>query len=218
VQIVPTLLTAEKKIAKEKLTLYKGIFEWVQLDIMDGIFVDNKTLLAGEFLGIPNLASFKLDLHLMVDDPLSYLASCQAINAARVIGQVEKMSDQKLFVEKTLNHTCQVGLAIDLPTALEKLEKKVLPQLDVVLVMSVKAGWGSQSFHPEVLQKVKKLAQAKKQKGLTFKIALDGGINLDNISDIAKAGAEIVYVGSAVQNNPRESLRQLYKAAKRYNS
>lgn len=223
-QIIPTILTADIKEAEEKLQKFKGIFEWVQLDIMDGVFVNNKTLLPRQFFACPSIKFFNLDIHLMVDNPLAFLPDCKILPRCpeystsqverRVTGQIELMPDQNEFIQKTNHLGIRSGLAVDLSTPLENLNQNLLSELDTVLLMSVKAGWGGQKFQPQVLEKVKKLAKIKKEKGLNFKIALDGGINPENIKSVYQAGVEIFYVGSFLGENPKERLEELKKAIK----
>ncbi len=214
-QIIPTILTADKKRAKEKLEKFKGIFDWVQLDIIDGIFADNKTLLPSQFANLPFISFFNFDVHLMVDDPISFLAECQKIRTKRVTGQIERMSDQEGFVKavRTMMNRVKVGLAVDLDTSLERLDSSLLPKLDVVLLMTVKAGWGGQRFQEQILQKAQKLTKIKKEENLDFKIAVDGGVRPKNVKKACNAGVEIFYVGSFLAENPKKRLEEFKKAA-----
>jgi len=212
VQIIPTILTADKKAVQEKLKKYKGIFEWIQLDIVDNVFADNKTLLPIDFASIKELSFFKPDIHLMTDTPFKLLADCAKIKTKRIIGHIEFMADQKSFVQGVIKKGVEVGLAVDLPTPIEKLDKNILNKLDVVLLMSVKAGNGGQPLSSLVLPKIKKLVKIKKEEKLTFKIALDGGIKPETIKVPFNAGAEIFYVGSFLEKNSKQALKELQKA------
>ena len=208
-QIIPTILTNDRQKAGVKLKKYQDIFAWVQLDIIDGVFSQNRTLLPDEFSKLAELYAFKVDVHLMVDEPVTYLSLCQKINAKRVIGQIEMMMDQEQFVVQSHQLNFQVGLAVDLPTNLEKLDKNLLSQLEVILLMSVKAGFGGQPFALMVLEKIKKLVTIKKEKKLKFKIALDGGLDPKTIKAPYYAGAEIFYIGSLLETDPKGMLKKL---------
>ena len=286
-QIIPTILTADKKAAQEKLKKYKGIFEWIQLDIVDNVFADNKTLLPIDFASIKELSFFRPDVHLMTKHPIKFLTDCKKIKAKRIIGHIELMADQEKFVQEIIKKRARAGLAVDLPTLIEKLDKNILNKLDIVLLMSVKAGRGGQLLSPLVLQKIKakriighielmadqksfvqgiikkgvevglavdlptpiekldknilnkldvvllmsvkagncgqplsslvlpkikKLVKIKKEEKLIFKIALDGGIKPETIKAPFDAGAEIFYVGSFLDKNSKQALKELKKA------
>jgi ribulose-phosphate 3-epimerase len=211
-QISPTLLTNNNNSASFKLTSYLNIFKWIQLDIIDGIFADNKTLTLADYQTINELNNFKKDVHLMVKNPIDYLSACQKIKPKRVIGQIEMMADQEIFIKKAKTTSSQIGLAVDLPTALERLNINLIAKVDLILLMSVKAGFGGQPFSPLVIPKIKKLAKIKKQRKLNFKIALDGGINPKTIKTSYSAGAEIFYVGGFLEKEPKKTLKEL-KAA-----
>lgn len=211
-EIIPTLLTQDKKAAAKKINRYKGIFSWLQLDIIDNIFVDNTTLSVKDFVGFGPLKYFKPDIHLMTNNPINCLPDCKKIKAKRVIGHIELMDNQSEFIKACQANKFLTGLAVDLPTAISHLNIQVLPLVDAVLLMSVKAGRGGQTFSPLVLAKIKKLSKIKKAKGLKFKIALDGGINDATIKKPFLAGAEIFYVGGFVEKKPKNQLAILKKA------
>ena len=213
-QIIPTILTADKKAAQKKLKKYKSVFEWIQLDIVDNVFADNKTLLPIDFTSIKELSFFRPDIHLMTDTPFKLLADCAKIKAKRIIGHIELMADQKSFVREIIRKGVLAGLAVDLPTPIEKLDKNILNKLDVVLLMSVKAGNGGQPLSSLVLPKIKKLVKIKKEEKLAFRIALDGGIKPGTIKAPFNAGAEIFYVGSFLEKEPKKALKNLLNSVK----
>jgi len=208
-QIIPTILTKELAKARTKLKKYQNIFSWVQLDITDGVFVANHNLTLSDFSQLFELRYFKIDLHLMVKEPLFFLDEAKRVQPQRIIGHIELMQDQLLFINQVKQMRAQTGLAVDLPTPLSKLEFDLLPQLDIVLLMSVKAGWGGQKFNPGVLAKIKRLAKIKKEKGLKFKIALDGGINIETMKKPLKEGVEIFYIGDYLFADPKNTLEKL---------
>jgi len=212
VQIIPAILTADKKIAEERLKKFRGVFDWLQLDVTDGVFVDNPTFSLKLLKNFPDLRYYKLDIHLMVSNPISFLPGCQKIKAKRATGQIEMMPDQKKFVQKTISLKMRPGLAVDLPTNPEKIDQKILPKLDMILLMTAKAGFSGQKFQPVVLDKIKKLSKIKKEKGFRFKIGLDCGINPNTIKMGYKAGADVFYAASYIAKEPKKSLEELQKA------
>lgn len=189
-EIIPTILTKDPIEAREKLGKIRGIVPWVQVDIIDGIFVPNKTI--GLEVLEEERGGLKLEIHLMVSQPAGWLGRCQQILAERVVAQVEMMSNINDFFLKATSLGMEVGLALDLETPVEKIPKDLYPQLDLVLLMAVKAGWGGQDFDSKVLEKIKKI---KEIVGDLVEIGVDGGLNEENIVKCKKAGATIFYVG-----------------------
>lgn len=208
-QIIPTLLSTDLNKAETRLRLLANIFNIIQIDVLDGVFA-SQTSLAPKFLkNLPSINSFCLDFHLMTDNPLSYLPACLKLKTKQIIGQIELMPDQKKFIGEVKKNKLIAGLALDLPTPVEKLDKKIIQQLDIILIMSVKAGKSGQSFNPLALEKVKNLVKIRKEHHAHFEIALDGGINAQTIKPAYQAGAEIFYVGSFLDLNPKQKLQQL---------
>lgn len=205
-QIIPTILTLDPEEAKEKLQKLQGKVSWVHLDIMDGKFVNNRTVQLKDFLKIKLLSKFKIQAHLMVKEPIRLIRDAERIKVARVVGQIEMMADQEKFVNEVLEKGMKPGLALDLETKIKGIEKMVLPKLDSVLIMTVKAGWGAQKLDKKRLDEVRKLRKMREKKGFKFKIAVDGGVNKETIKDCVKAGAEILAAGSVFWKSADPSL------------
>lgn len=193
IEIIPSILTGDLDRAKEIIHRCEGVCKRVSIDIIDGKFADNRTI-------DPNLLSdvetdLKFDYQLMVYEPVNWVERCVRGQADRIIGHIEKMSDQSEFVGKVQEVGALVGLAIDLETPLTMLDTYIITNLDVVLVMSVKAGFGGQDFDGSVVDKIKKLDDIRRKDNTPFKIHVDGGITSDNIGKVAIAGADEVSVG-----------------------
>jgi ribulose-phosphate 3-epimerase len=124
------------------------------------------------------------------------------------------MPSQREFVEKVTAMGIDVGLAIDLNSPVEAIDKSILTDLDVVLVMSVEAGFGGQKFDPGCIDKIAELASIKRQDATPFKICVDGGETLDTIDDVVKAGADEVVVGRRLfEGNIRENINRFMESA-----
>ena len=206
-QIIPTILEKDFNKAKDNLGLLKDLTSWIQIDVVDGVFAEGKSFEL-ELLTSPelNVDDFLFDIHLMVKEPIKWIEKCLFANANRVIGQVEMMSDREEFVDKAVETGMEVGLAFDIETEVEDIPMET----DIVLLLGRKAGFGDFKFEPKVLEKVKFLRDLKEKKGMKFKIAIDGGINFENILSIKKAGVEIAYCGKAVfDGNVKENLEKL---------
>ena len=206
VEVVPTILTSDAREAEEKIRRLEGLVKKVQIDIIDGVFAQNRTIEPSAVEGIET--SLGLDFHLMTKEPALWVERAVRAGADRIIGQIEMMADQVTFLGKVQEKGISVGLAIDLPTPVSSLDATILNNLDVVLVMSVKAGFGGQDFNEAALAKIKEL-DGLRQKDITpFKICVDGGVTPELMEKLAKAGADEVAVGRLFAGEPEENLKK----------
>lgn len=211
VEIIPAILTNDIKEVEEKLTRAEGVVKRIQIDIVDGVFAANKTIAPSFLEDIET--DLNLDFHLMTKDPADWVERAVRGGAERIIGQIESMSDQVGFIGKVAEVGLSVGLAIDVDTDIEKIDQTIITNLDVVLVMSVKAGFGGQEFDLSALLKVNELDKIRVRDDTPFKICVDGGINEDNIKKVVKAGADEVVIGRVFDGDLAENLEKLRKAA-----
>ena len=211
VEIIPSILTTDPTEARQLLSKLEGVFQRVQIDIVDGQFAPHRTIDPSALEEAETSA--KLDFHLMTKEPTDWVERALRAGADRVIGQIELMSSQFDFVGKVAEVGLSVGLAIDLETAVERLDETILSNLDVVLVMSVKAGVGGQEFDPRVLEKIKKLSALREGDPTPFRICVDGGITPDNIKKVQEAGADEVTVGKMLVGGDLERSLEDYQKA-----
>jgi ribulose-phosphate 3-epimerase len=200
VDIIPSILTdnlgdfeTRLKRIEEAVDVNGAVISKIQIDVVDGEFVDNKTL-DPSLLGQID-TDLGLDFHLMVKEPVNWLEKCANAGADRIIGHIEMMKSQVEFVEKVQETGLYVGLAVDLGTPITKLDPVILTNVDVVLVMAVKAGWGGQKFDPSVLDKIKALDEIRVRDSTPFKICVDGGETETTIDETHFAGADEVVIG-----------------------
>ncbi len=192
-QIIPTVLTNSQEDLENRLIRLKEFSQWIQIDVVDGRFAANRTFPL-EWLN--NYQDFSWDIHLMVDKPIAWLEKCFLVAASRIVGQIETMTDQREFVNRLINNGVESGLALDLGTPVEKLDSEALLSADLVLLLSVKAGFSGQHFNPIVFKKIEKLIDLKKELGANFKIAVDGGIDSrEMIAKLEKSGVDLCYIG-----------------------
>lgn len=200
IEIIPAILTNDLKEVEYKMRVVNETenIHRVQIDIIDGQFVDNKTIDPSFLVGIDT--NLSLDFHLMVKEPINWVEKCANAGADRIIGQIEMMESQIDFVAKVQETNLYVGLAVDLNTSLSELDPVVLTNVDVVLVMAVKAGWGGQKFDKRVLDKIKELDEIRVRDKTPFRICVDGGETEDVVDETHFAGADEVVVGSRLFN------------------
>ena len=147
----------------------------------------------------------------MVKEPNSWVEKSLSGGADRIIGQIEMMDSQEEFVKNVVGAGVGVGLALDIDTPVEEIVEDVMSYLDVVLVMSVPAGFGGQEFDRRALEKIEKLKGLKNS--YKYSICVDGGINLSNIGEVVTAGADEVCVGKRLyKGDLRSNIKKLIKA------
>lgn len=193
IEIIPSILTNDPEEAREMITKCEGLVERVSVDIIDGKFADNKTIDPGVLFDVDT--NLKIDYQLMVNEPINWIERCVHGQADRIIGHIEQMSDQIGFIGKVQEIGLSVGLALDIDTAVAKIDPTILTNLDVVLVMSVKAGFGGQEFDKRAIAKIKELDEIRVRDDSPYRIQDDGGITLETIHNIHKIGTDEVSVG-----------------------
>lgn len=195
-EIIPAILTNSVTELEERILVVQDRVSRVHVDIIDGEFVEGKTV---EVESLANLnVDVLYDAHLMVRDPETWVEKCVRSLCDRITGQVELMSDQFDFVTKIQEVGHEAGLALDIETQVDRLDRDVLSYVDSVLLMGHKAGHQGGELEQSVLQKVKDLQALREEVGGKFKICVDGGVNAQNIEQLRELGVEEVAVGSAI--------------------
>jgi len=178
--------------------------EYIHIDVMDGMFVPSITI------GMPVVKSIRkytdkvLDVHLMIEDPDRYIVEFAEAGADIITVHAEACKHLDRTVELIKAQSVMAAVALNPATSLDTIEY-ILPKLDMVLIMSVNPGFGGQAFIPYSIDKIKTLKSMIDERGLNVDIEVDGGVNLDNVSDIIDAGANIIVAGSAVFNGDAEA-------------
>lgn len=180
--ILPGILEKDWNAIERKLAMVKPFAAAVHVDLLDGKFAPNTTLLAPEpFKKYKD--SFLLEVHMMVEEPIDYLERWAKAGFRRFLGHVEKMSDQAAFIAKG-EELGEVGLAIDAKTPVSAITVPYT-DLDAILVMTVNAGFSGQAFLPDCLKKVTEI----REKDFLEVIEVDGGVTASSMPDALTAGA-----------------------------
>jgi len=192
--IVPAFLCKNKQDFLKKLKRVAPHVKRIQYDIMDNEFVKNKTVQPKEFRDLKT--KVKIESQLMVKDPHNYLLDCCKMNSWMIIFHYESYKNEnkiKSFINQIKAHKMKVGIAINPKTPAKKI-KPFLKLVDLVLVMTVKPGFGGQKLIPSTLSKIKLIRKWNK----TIDIEVDGGINSNTANSAFKAGANIFVAGNAI--------------------
>jgi len=200
--IAPSILSADfARLGEEVDNVIEAGADWVHFDVMDNHYVPNLTIgpLVCDAL-IKHGVTAPIDVHLMVK-PVDRIIGDFAQAGASIITFHPEASDH---VDRSLQlikqSGCKAGLVINPATSLQCLEH-VMDKLDVILLMSVNPGFGGQSFIPNTLNKLVEVRKLIDQSGLDIRLEVDGGVKIDNIQEIAAAGADAFVAGSAIFNS-----------------
>lgn len=209
-RIAPSILAADFNcLGKQIHELEEHDVEILHIDVMDGMFVPSISF------GMPVITSIRkesrlfFDVHLMVQDPIRYIEEFVKDGADSITVHVEACENVGATLKKIKEEGIQCGITLNPETPVEA----VLPYLDLVdmvLVMSVHPGFGGQKLIPETLKKVERLVEVRKERGLSYNIEIDGGVNQKNIGEVVSLGVDIVVAGTAVfKGNISDNLEKI---------
>jgi len=198
-KIYPSLIAGNLLAIQDEIVRLEPYCDGFHVDVMDFHFVPNLTFGADTVNAIAAITQKPLSVHLMVDDPAAWIKLLKLRPQDTLSFHYEATENHQTIINAIQQKGWRAGIAINPASAVEQLYP-LLADIDQVLVMSVQAGFSGQQFIPHSLDKLKELSAYKQQHNLPFIIAIDGGVNGNNIADVAAAGAQEVVVGSALFN------------------
>lgn len=200
--IAPSILSADfARLGEAVEAVKRGGARMVHVDVMDGHFVPNITLGPPIVRSLRAATDLRLDCHLMIENPDRYVPDFIAAGAQMVSVHQEACPHLNRSLQHIRDHGAEVGVVINPATPVGTLDE-VLYMVDFVLVMSVNPGFGGQKFLPPALEKISRLNEIRRETGLGYRIEVDGGVTLENVGSVVRAGCDIVVAGSSVFGTP----------------
>ena len=215
-EILPSILSADfAHLGEQVKALEAAGARMLHVDVMDGHFVPNITIGPPVVASLRKATRLKLDVHLMIADPDRYAAKFIEAGADLVSVHQEACPHLDRTLRMIRDEGARVGVVINPATPVGSLDE-VLDLVDYVLVMSVNPGFGGQRFIPNSLEKIKRLAEKRNERGLDFAIEIDGGVTRENVAEIVRAGVKWVVAGSAVFSggDPASGFEELQREAR----
>ena len=211
--IAPSLLASDfLHLEKECQMLNESKADWFHLDVMDGRFVPNISYGMSVIKQMRKTSSKFFDVHLMIVEPEKFVQEFKDAGANSLTVHQEACPHLHRNIQQIKSLGMNAGVAINPATPVSLLED-IIRDVDMVLVMSVNPGFGGQSFIEHSLQKIKELKNLIESTGSSAKIEVDGGISLENASEILEAGADVLVAGSSIfkSGNPLETIEKMKK-------
>lgn len=210
-KIAASILSADfSRFAEEVKAVEAAGADVFHVDVMDGHFVPNITIGPLVVEGLRRITSLPLDTHLMIENPDKYIEPFARAGSSWITVHAEVCPNLHRTIKSLRSLNVRPGVVVNPRTSLKALYP-VLEEIDYVLLMSVNPGFGGQAFIPATLKKIEKLRKIVDRKGLPLEIEVDGGVKIDNIEEIARAGADIFVLGTGIfrTKDYQETIQQL---------
>ncbi len=216
-KLAPSILAADfKNLGQQVAEVSEAGAQYIHLDVMDGAFVPSISF------GMPVIASLRscsdrvFDVHMMVEEPGRYINDIKEAGADLICVHAEACTHLDRTINQIKEAGLKAGVALNPATSLSVLDF-ILPEVDMVLIMTVNPGFGGQKFIPYTLDKVRALRRICKERNLETDIQVDGGVTCDNLRELIEAGANVFVAGSAVfKGNAAENTKAFLKIFEEY--
>ncbi len=198
IKIAASILSADfARLGEQVSAAEKAGADYIHCDVMDGHFVPNITIGPLVVRAVRRVTSLPLDVHLMIEQPERYVPDFVRAGASNITVHAETCPHLHRIVQQIHDLGIQAGVSLNPATPLGVLEE-ILPYVDMVLLMTVNPGFGGQSFIETMYDKVRRLRQWVNELGLSVDIEVDGGVNVETVGQVVRAGANVLVAGSAI--------------------
>ncbi|MGB8580009.1 MAG: ribulose-phosphate 3-epimerase [Candidatus Sulfotelmatobacter sp.] len=215
IELAPSILSADfARLDEQVRAACQGGASAIHVDIMDGHFVPNLTIGPPVVKSLRQVTKLPLDCHLMIENADDFIPAFAEAGAHWISVHQEACRHLNRTLHLIKSHNCLAGVVINPATPVDTLVE-VFDIVDYVLVMSVNPGFGGQKFIPGALHKMRQLTEIRSQRGLAYRIEVDGGVAHDTVAEVVRAGGEILVAGNAVfgSGDPTKNAEALLKAA-----
>lgn len=216
VEILPSILAADfSRLGEEIACVERAGVSILHIDVMDGHFVPNLSVGPPVVKSIRSISRLTFDVHLMITNPDDFIPMFVESGADQISVHQETCPHLDRTLRLIKAEGALAGVVINPSTPVATLDE-VLELADYVLVMSVNPGFGAQQFIPRTMRKLMELEQKRRERGLSFKIEMDGGLGPDNVADVVRAGCDWVVAGSSIfqSEDPETTVKKMQQLAR----
>jgi len=200
IKLAPSILSADfARLGEQVAEVTKAGADYIHIDVMDGHFVPNITIGAPVVASLRSWTHLPLDVHLMIEQPERYISRFADSGADIITVHVEACPHLHRTIQVIKGLGVKAGVALNPASPLSMVDA-IMPQVDLILIMSVDPGFGGQAFIPETLEKISRLRRILDSRKVDAELEVDGGITINNASSIVKAGGRVLVVGTSVFN------------------